>query len=99
MGALAQRSQVDIELAVFSRSDARPSQFVRHLCAGYPYAFSAKKLMGFCGFTSHRGPLTPFVEFINMVNRINRTIAPLGWKVVRTGGTPDDEYWLSPVAG
>lgn len=97
MGSLAFQTQTDLEQAFFPRSDARPAQVVHHLCAIYPGAMTARKLMGISGFASHRDPVTPFVEFINIVNRINRTLAPLGWQAVRTGGTPDDHYRLAPV--
>lgn len=97
MNALPKIQEAQIELAVYSRSDARPQQVVHHLCTSYPFAMTARKLMGFSGFASHRDPVTPFVEFINIFNRINVALAPLGWQATRTGGTPDDLYRLMPV--
>ncbi|MDO9417002.1 hypothetical protein [Pararhizobium sp.] len=97
MSALAVQIQTALELATFSRSDDRSAKIVHHLCAVYPGAVKARKLMGISGFASHRDPVTPFVEFLNIIIRINQSLSRHGWQAVRTGGTPDDQYRLAPV--
>ncbi|MDQ0320016.1 hypothetical protein QO002_002154 [Pararhizobium capsulatum DSM 1112] len=96
---LASRVHSSLIKTVQSQTDTKAEQIIELLCAVYPRSFTARKLMGLCGFALDRDPLTPFVEFINLINRINHDLRPLGWQARRTGGTPDDHYRLSPYAG
>ena len=77
----------------------RESRLVRTLGAVYPGHVSAKQLMIRSGLAFHSNPVSAFVELCNSFIRINRDLSRHGWQAIRSGGTPDDQYWLRPSGG
>ncbi|NTJ46876.1 hypothetical protein G6K93_07590 [Agrobacterium rhizogenes] len=63
----------------------------------YPFWVSGKFLMETVGLLPGADPVSPFVAFLNFIIRINAFLASFGWQAVRTGGTVDDHYRLSPI--
>ncbi|HEY0120615.1 MAG TPA: hypothetical protein VGC14_02445 [Rhizobium sp.] len=67
------------------------------LRGAYPDWVSAKFVMETVGLLPGADPVSPFIAFLNFIIRINACLASSGFQAVRTGGTVDDHYRLSPV--
>lgn len=57
----------------------------------------AKHLMIALRYPFHGEPIQAFVSLACAFIAINREIHRYGWQVVRSGGTPNDFYWLEPL--
>lgn len=80
-----------------SRPDiGRENRLYAALLLEYPYAVDADDLtIAVCGeaddFTS------AFISLCIAFSKLNQALSGTGWQAFRTGGTPEDNYWLSPV--
>lgn len=77
----------------------RPGMMISALSAAFPNSVSAKDLMSEMGLPWRDQPICSFVSLCTDFKNINRGLRSYGWQAVRTGGTPDDHYRLSPVGG
>ncbi|TQN59617.1 hypothetical protein FLX27_22170 [Agrobacterium tumefaciens] len=84
------------ELATHT-TETRAGSALKALCAVYPAKISAEHLMEASGLSWRAEPISSFVVLCNDFIRINEAIEPFGWRADRSGGTPRDSYWLSPV--
>ena len=76
--------------------DQRSGRVLLALCAVYPDKISAWHLMGRAGLSWRAEPVWSFVCLCNDFIKINQALFGTGWQAVRSGGTPDDHYWLLP---
>jgi hypothetical protein len=63
----------------------------------YPKSLSAKALMNRAALAWRQEPVPSFVSLCISFNSLNRHLSGTRWQAVRTGGTPDDHYSLSPT--
>ncbi|MCZ7488207.1 hypothetical protein [Rhizobium rhizogenes] len=80
-------------------TDTRAGSVFKALCAVYPGQISAEHLMARAGLSWRAEPIWSFVSLCNDFIKINEAIEPFGWRAERSGGTPRDNYWLSPIGG
>ncbi|MGR9413137.1 hypothetical protein [Rhizobium leguminosarum] len=78
--------------------DTRHARVVSVLCEAFPKEISASNLMVRAGLPFHSDPVSAFTQLCISVSHINSKLpGRVGWKVDRTGGTPQDALWLSPA--
>ena len=77
--------------------ERREARIIRALGSAYPKHISAKQLMIRSGFSFHTDPVRSFTLFCISFSKLNQDLLGTGWQAVRTGGNPDDNYWLSQV--
>lgn len=58
---------------------------------------TAKQLMLRAGMDWHRNPVSAFAALCSRLPQINAVLENIGWQVVRTGGTPDDHWYLAAI--
>ena len=75
----------------------RACRVQRALHDAYPGSISAKQLMGRSGHSWQSVPVSSFVSLCNDFIILNQELAPLGWKVEKSDGTPDAICRLSPI--
>ncbi|OWV62554.1 hypothetical protein ATY75_12075 [Rhizobium sp. N122] len=79
-------------------SDTRHARVVGILCAVYPKEISASNLMVRAGLQFHADRVAAFTQLCISVAHINSRLPHrVGWKIDRTGGTPNDFYRLAPA--
>jgi len=96
---MATALQTPLPHLVSHTTETRAGSALRALCAVYPNKLSAEQLMEASGLSWRAEPITSFVAVCNDFNLINEAIEPFGWRADRSGGTPLDCYWLSPIGG
>lgn len=77
--------------------ERREARIIRALGSAYPKSIPAKKLMAQPGFNYHIDPVSEFIALCISFRKINQALSGTGWQAFRTGGTPEDTYWLSPI--
>lgn len=80
-------------------SEKREARVIHALGFAYPNSISARQLMLKAGFSFHTDPVRAFTLLCVSISTINQALRDAGWQAVRTDGTPDAQYWLSPVGG
>lgn len=79
-----------------TQEDSRESRLYAALCVEYPYAVDADDLtMQICGDADNFA--SAFISLCIAFCRLNQVLSGTGWQAFRTGGTPEDTYWLSPI--
>jgi hypothetical protein len=58
---------------------------------------SAKALMNRAGLSWRTDPVSSFASLCISVSKLNRMLVRSQRQILRTGGTPDDFYLLSPI--
>ncbi len=79
--------------------DDRASEAFDALCAVYPGCLSAKQLMRRVDPSWQTNRVISFASLCNQFIKINQVLRVKGWQAERTNGTPDANYWLSPLGG
>ena len=79
--------------------DDRASEAFDALCAVYPGSLSAKQLMRRVDPSWQTNRVISFASLCNQFIKINQVLKVKGWQAERTDGTPDANYWLSPIGG
>lgn len=96
---MAALKQYPLPALVTHTTDTRAGSVIKALCAVYPGKISAEHLMARAGLSWRAEPIWSFVSLCNDFIKINEAIEPFGWRAERSGGTPRDNYWLSPLGG
>ena len=96
---MAALKQYPLPALVTHTTDTRAGSVFKALCAVYPGQISAEHLMARAGLSWRAEPIWSFVSLCNDFIKINEAIEPFGWRAERSGGTPRDNYWLSPIGG
>ena len=81
---------------VLSSSDSRESRLERALRAEYPHPIPAWQLCNLLGLSWQSDPVRAFTLLCISFHRLNQELLGTGWQAIRTGGTPEDHYRLSP---
>ncbi|NTG07120.1 hypothetical protein [Rhizobium rhizogenes] len=86
-------------VTVVPPSDSRESRLERALRAEYPLQISAWRLSNLIGLSWQDDPVRSFTLLCVSFHKLNQDLSGTGWQAVRTDGTPDALYSLSPVGG
>jgi hypothetical protein len=78
-----------------SPKPSRESRIETALLAEYPNRISAKALMNRAGLSWREAPVCSFVSLCISFSKLNQALSGSGFQAMRSGGTPDDQYWLS----
>ena len=79
--------------------ERREARIVHALGSAYPNQVSAKQLMLKTGFSFHTDPVRSFTLLCISISSINQALRGACWQAMRTDGTPEAQYSLSPIGG
>jgi len=79
--------------------DSRESRIYEALRAKYPYSVRAETLANLAGLSWRDDPVRCFTLLSISFAKLTRELVGTDWQVMRTDGTPEAFFWLSPVGG
>ncbi|WP_459459076.1 hypothetical protein [Rhizobium sp. No.120] len=71
----------------------------RALRAEYPHFIPASQLCNLIALSWQSDPVRAFTLLCISFSKLNQDLRGSGWQAVRTDGTPEAHYSLSPVGG
>jgi hypothetical protein len=76
-------------------SPTREAMITKALRDEYPNKLSAMQIMNRAGLSWRTDPARSFTLLCISFSSVRRSLSGSGWQAMRSGGTPDDHYWLS----
>lgn len=88
---------MNISIEPVVAEDSRESRLHRALRAEYPRFIPASQLCNLIGLSWKSDPVRAFTLLCISFSNLNQALRGSGWQAMRTGGSHDDHYRLSPV--
>lgn len=79
------------------QSPSRETLITKALCDEFPNKLSAAQLMNRAGLSWRTDPARSFTLLCISFSSVRHSLSGSGWQAMRSGGTPDDNYWLQSV--